>query len=181
MRLPGTTNFMTDKKLAKGYPPGDRPACIVDWHPERTYSVECFAPAGSRIAVDHDSIVVAGAEGIESLARLDDYGVPAWAKLNIEYGQDVERLHGEHAKVGHRIDQGPYPGKRSEARYAALTQLARNGVPAEIALGLLKDTRFGISAAVLERRDADRYALKEVEDAVRSRGGRAKAGKRACS
>lgn len=40
MRAPGTTNFMTVKKRAKGYPEGDRPSRIVDWHPERIYDIE---------------------------------------------------------------------------------------------------------------------------------------------
>jgi hypothetical protein len=37
MRLPDTTNFLTEKKLKKGCPPGDRPARIVEWHPEHVY------------------------------------------------------------------------------------------------------------------------------------------------
>jgi hypothetical protein len=40
MRLPGTINFTTQKKLDKGYPPGNRPARIVEWHPERIYKLE---------------------------------------------------------------------------------------------------------------------------------------------
>jgi hypothetical protein len=39
MRLPDTTNFMTEQKLKKGYPPGNRPACIIEWHPERVYKL----------------------------------------------------------------------------------------------------------------------------------------------
>jgi hypothetical protein len=40
MRLPGSTNFLTAKKRSFGYPEGDRPARIVDWHPERVYKLE---------------------------------------------------------------------------------------------------------------------------------------------
>jgi P4 family phage/plasmid primase-like protien len=40
MRLPGTINFLTQKKIAKGYPPGDRPARIVEWNPERVYKLD---------------------------------------------------------------------------------------------------------------------------------------------
>jgi Primase C terminal 2 (PriCT-2) len=40
MRLPGTTNFLTEKKRSHGYPQGDRPARIVDWHPDRVYKLE---------------------------------------------------------------------------------------------------------------------------------------------
>src|SRR5712692_9568926 len=40
LRLAGTTNFVTKKKLAKGYPPGNRPARIVAWNPERVYTLE---------------------------------------------------------------------------------------------------------------------------------------------
>jgi hypothetical protein len=32
MRLPGTENLETHKKLAKGYPPGNRPAFILEWN-----------------------------------------------------------------------------------------------------------------------------------------------------
>jgi P4 family phage/plasmid primase-like protien len=40
MRLPGTTNFLTTKKRSFGYPEGDRPARIIDWHPEHIYKLE---------------------------------------------------------------------------------------------------------------------------------------------
>ena len=40
MRLPGTTNCLTAKKRNKGYPEGDRPALIVEWHPECVYRLE---------------------------------------------------------------------------------------------------------------------------------------------
>jgi P4 family phage/plasmid primase-like protien len=40
MRLPDAVNFLTEKKRKKGYPPGDRRARIVDWHPERVYKLE---------------------------------------------------------------------------------------------------------------------------------------------
>lgn len=40
MRLPGSINFLTQKKIDKGYPPGDRPARIVMWHPERIYKLD---------------------------------------------------------------------------------------------------------------------------------------------
>jgi P4 family phage/plasmid primase-like protien len=40
MRLPETTNFLTEKKRKKGYPEGNRLASIVEWHPERVYRLE---------------------------------------------------------------------------------------------------------------------------------------------
>ena len=76
----------------------------------------------------------------------------------------MERLHEQHIAIGHRIDDGPYTGKRSDARYAALRNGSK-GVPAGIAIGVLLDERFGISVAIRERRDSADYAAKEVRDA----------------
>jgi hypothetical protein len=45
LALPGTMKRETGKKLGKGYPPGDRPARIVQWHPERRYKLEDFPAA----------------------------------------------------------------------------------------------------------------------------------------
>jgi hypothetical protein len=56
MRLPGPMNFLTAKKRSFGYPEGDRPARIVDWHPERTYKLEDLPAASEsdRKAIHHE-------------------------------------------------------------------------------------------------------------------------------
>jgi hypothetical protein len=60
MRLPGTINFLTQKKIDKGYPPGDRPARIVAWHPERVYKLDELPAAdpNDRREVDSSKIEV---------------------------------------------------------------------------------------------------------------------------
>src|SRR5439155_7721904 len=126
MRLPDTTNFMTDKKLKKGYQPGNRPARIVQWHPERVYELEELRshplPDDLAPTISGTEIDIEGALRIESLDALrDTYGIADWALLNVMYGDNVEVLHQKHREIGHRVDDGPYPGHRSEARYAVLT------------------------------------------------------------
>ena len=116
--------------------------------------------AGGQIVVIGESV------SLSSLDVLcDQYKVADWALLNAQYGNDVLQLHAHHVAIGHRVEEGPYKGNRSDARYAFLRECGAKGVPAAIAKGILLDRRFGISAAVLERRDAAAYADKEVGDA----------------
>jgi hypothetical protein len=101
---------------------------------------------------------------IQSLDELDRWDVDYWARMNIVHGDNVAYLHECHVSIGHRELDGPYPGGRSDALWAVVCELARQKVPQDVALGIITDKNWSISDSVLEKKDARRYALKQIND-----------------
>lgn len=154
-RMPDTLNTKTGAM-----------ARLVLSEPERTYSIEQFktlpsppwpssptSAAAPNRPTDDDIMP----ESIESLDKLDAFDVSAKTKAIIEQGQDPAK-------------PARFPS-RSQALFFVCCDLVRCGVPDSVILGILLDTRFGVSESVHRRRDGSRvrdpeeYAQRQVKRA----------------
>lgn len=188
MRLPHTTNLPDERKLKKGRVP--MLAEVIDDNFAR-HAIEKFESATADKEPDHatsTAIAIGVAPPItkverdqvvwDRLPRLNDlqelyrWGVDHWALMNVALGDEaivgndeLAVLHDAHVSIGHRVEEGPYKGKRSDALWATLKEFARCDVPVELAIGVITDRRWGISACVFDKKDARREALKQINKA----------------
>ena len=191
MRVPGTINVPDHRKIKKGRVPAL--AELVGTFEFTKHPLSAFtkaepvatAPEGhtgnwrmpnklARTDVEWRDL-----PRLQSLDELDRYNVDHWAKLNVALGDEnilgdpytipdntgLKILAEAHRTIGHRELEGPYAGGRSDALWAAVCEFARREVPRDVALGIITDKRWGISASVLDKKDARRYALKQINDA----------------
>jgi hypothetical protein len=153
MRLPGTMNLPTKKKLAKH--PDRKPvkAECIDFNPALVYDLSRFEKGEKKgsakpedVEISLDNII-----RIKDTDELDKWNVPQWCRSLLVQGGDPE-------------DQTKYPS-RSEALFAACCELARCKVPKEVMYGIITDPAFGISASVLDKGSRiDTYATKQIRD-----------------
>lgn len=159
LRLPGSINNPDAKKRAKGRTVA--PATVVELHPERVYGLESFqqAPAqgaAAPVAVRTPSAALAAVslgevEPLESVDSLDKWSVPGWLKVLIVQGNDPD-------------NPTKYPS-RSEALFAAACGLVRQGVPDEVIFSVLTDESFGIAESVVEHKNPEKYARRQIDKA----------------
>lgn len=148
LRLPGTINRPNAEKVAKGRTPAL--AKIVHFE-DVTYPLSTF------MATPHVSANVSSSkegkvsQDILRIESLDHLGkeVPERVKIIIAQGFDPE-------------DQN-YDGDRSSPLFFVCNELVRCGVADNIILGIITDSRFGISASVLDKgsRVMD-YAMRQL-------------------
>lgn len=153
LRLPGTTNWPTERKLKRGRVVAPT---RVEWaHPELVYPVDKFARAV--VAQTADFVEPSAAPGnIRRLNGPDDLGssVPDWCKLLVATGKDP-------------YDPYKYPS-RSEALFACVCELVRRNVDDDVIYSVITDPSFAISESVLDKGSAkavERYAMKQIKDA----------------
>ena len=145
MRLPNTTNFLTGVKRKKGYPDGNRPAHIVDWHPERVYKLtdlpSCILPDEGH-ASDHGAM----SEGKE-LPVLDVWKDPRLAKVSDRTKRIIELGHDPEDPKANGGDSS-----RSGWLLTALCGLFGLEVNEALARIIITDPRWKIAESVLEKR-----------------------------
>jgi hypothetical protein len=137
LRLPGLVNHPSAKKRARGQ--GEALAKVVEFHNDRVYDLSVFTPAVDEKHVERKII------------DLDTLKIPDEIKTLIVNGCDPDKPN-------------RYPS-RSEALFAACCGMFRAGLDAAAVYGVITDPRYRISDSVLERKDADRYARKQVTTA----------------
>ena len=164
LRLPGSWNHLSPKKIKEGFKPLSEPAQII-YESDARHNLSDFGTAKAK----SDSCIVGGdlnlpdceAVFIDDLSRITNYDkIPARVKWLIAQGypgKDLAQYEDIHGKV-----DGRDPNDRSAWVYDVSCQLARAEVPEAEVLGLFLDKHWGISANVLDQGNPEKYARRQV-------------------
>lgn len=153
MRLPGTVNWPTEKKIRRGRTP--QTAKVVDWDGTRVYPLSRFTPAPEKQdgqMFGAGKVKVSG--NIRRLGSLDELpkGVGAQCRVIIAQGVDPDEPN--------RFES------RSHALFYVVCELVRAGLDDDTIYSIITDRVFGISASVLDKgSNAKRYAVRQIEQA----------------
>lgn len=151
MRLPGTMNIPDAKKIAKGRVPAQ--AEVLVYRPENVYSIEDFvqAPAVQMPGANPGFVEVptANVPRLSNVNELDKWKVPDRVKVVIVQGHDPDA-----PKEG--------DNSRSAWLFDVCCQLLRAQVPDEVVFAVVTDPDFGISASVLDKKNPDAYARRQI-------------------
>lgn len=149
LRLPGTINRPNAEKIAKGRTPS---LSRVIWSdgPTHDYSVFLATPhVASNAPTRGPSTVAADVVRTESL---DSLSIPEKLKVIIAQGFDP--------------DKDKWDGDRSGVLYFACCEMVRAGLSDSVILGIITDSRYLISASVLDKgAGTQRYAMRQVQRA----------------
>jgi hypothetical protein len=155
MRLAGTINVPDKRKLEKGRIP--RKASIVEAHWCRQYDLSEFPQASSKKAKIFKKIGVFAYDstGVKSntLSRIENLdelpaAVSTSVKALIVNGDDPD-------------DPTKYPS-RSEALFAVLCEMVRAGCSDEVMASIILDPDYGISAHILDQKEPQKYAERQI-------------------
>jgi hypothetical protein len=161
MRLPETTNFLTEKKLKKGYPPGNRPARIVEWHPELVYRLDDLPSEALPDDGNYESTGAPEHEGTDATI-VDVWKDRRFAALSDRTKRIIE--------LGHDPNEPKPDGddsSRSGWLQTMLCSLLGAGCSDVLARAIITDPRWGISESVLEKKGKarERMILREISRA----------------
>lgn len=152
LRLPGTINWPTEKKLRAGREPS-LPEIV--WLEPTTYDFEAFA-ATPRVADN-----VGRREGGVARVTADAVRTESLESLKI-----TNRLRVIISRAEDPDEPGRWGSDRSQMLYHACCEMVRQGLPDEVILGIITDSRYAISASVLDKgASVQRYALRQVRRA----------------
>lgn len=149
LRLPGTINRPNAEKIKKGRTPA---LSQVIWSTDASYSLSQFVgtPVVATNQSKGESRVSENVQRVESLDHVR--GIPDSLRVIIAQGFDPEDRE--------------FNGDRSAILFFVCCELVRCGVPDEIILGVITDSRFQISASVLDKGSGmQRYALRQISRA----------------
>lgn len=145
LRLPGTINRPNAEKIAKGRELAL--ARVVQILPH-SYPLSQFMATpvqASNAGAGASRKITADAARVESLDQLK---IPEKLKVIIAQGFDPE---------------AEYQGDRSAVLYYVCCELVRQGISDEVILGIITDSRYLISASVLDKGSGvTRYALRQI-------------------
>ena len=152
LRLPYLTNVPNKKKRAKGRQ--SVVAELIEFDLSRSYSLGDF-PDGSNTPGP------AGPKGATNIAPIAPVTLDL---LPVSVNEAIRKL----IILGDELDED---GKsrfvsRSEAVYSVSCEIARCGGSLEIIAGILMNPAYGISASVLEKRNANAYATRQARRAI---------------
>jgi predicted P-loop ATPase len=149
MRLPGTMNLPSAKKVKMGrVPVASR---VVEMNKSRKYSLDEF-PTNPPPAGPKGAVAMAPKLSIVELEQLPVI-VEGDTRSLIEHGDDIAAPRGgPHAR---------FPS-RSEAVFRVCCELLRAGLPKEDVAGIILNPRYKISVSLYERGDPSAYAWKQV-------------------
>lgn len=136
MRLPGTINLPSKKKLEQGRQRA--PAYVIEAHWDRRYSLDQFTAAEP----------VTKSNGAAERGEWERCPLPDWCDYLIASG-----------------DTAQYGGDRSRAVFKVACTMVRCGCTDTEIAQTLADPSNGISAHVREQRDPERYAARQAERA----------------
>lgn len=149
LRLPGTINRPDEKKIKKGRVPALAKIMRVS---DETHAYAHFV-ATPIVATNQSKGESRISENVRRLESLDHLkGVPDKLRVIIAQGFDP--------------DDKEWSGDRSSILFHVCCELVRCGVEDEVILGIITDSRFQISASVLDKRSGmQRYALRQISRA----------------
>ena len=154
MRLPGTTNWPSARKIEKGRQVVM--ARIVDLN-DGTFPIEQFLPAAP---VQQSSGGMGATRSVEvssNVRRLDDLG-PIQDKLTgncvrlIAHGRDPE-------------DPGYLDGDRSRVLWYVVCEMVRAGIDDDTIYAVITDKEWGISEHIWDQGRPEEYAIRQIERA----------------
>lgn len=161
MRLPGTINHPDAKKVKKGRTP--QLARVIEFN-NKTYDLELKFKGASPVQTGGHIVRDAATRGevdidmeghdnkIMDLAELDEWDVPERVKVVIAQGR-----HPDQPKKG--------DNSRSAWVFDCVCNLLRFNVPDGVIYSILTDPDWGIAESVLEQKDPNRYAIKQIVSA----------------
>lgn len=152
MRLPFTENIPDAKKIKAGRK--RETAYCLEFNDfsydlaefKKAHDVQCDASALS----SKDGVKLSGSvERIMDLSELDDYNIPERIKIIIAQGR-----HPDKPKEG--------DNSRSAWLFDCVCQLYRNNVPEDMIFALITDPDWGISGSILENKNPEKYAIRQM-------------------
>ena len=149
LRLPSTMNFPDARKRKAGLVPV---ASVFISDTGAVYSADEITLATPKSTGPVYATAIGAPVVIESLEDLTDYSLPAYVMRIIEHGHD---------------DEDERPGwSASEWQMRGVIGMVRAGVPDEVIMGVLLDTRFGIAASTYyKNRAPEDYAERQIRRA----------------
>ncbi len=148
LRLPGTINRPNAEKIAKGRVPT---LARIAHESGRVYPLSVFSATPAVSTNTSTSKTVSN--NVERVESLDNLNIPESLKVIIAQGFDP-------------TDTAKWQGDRSSALYYVCCELVRSGIPDEQILGIITDSRYLISASVLDKgAGIQRYAHRQVQRA----------------
>lgn len=161
MRLPGTINVPTAKKIKKGRQA--TLASLVEWNKDAVYPIEQFTPA-VRVQTGGESGLGGGRPKVKITGNVPDIGTEELRDWAHEHGKAIsDHCLALIATGQDPLDPTKYPS-RSEALFKVCCDLVRAEVPDEMIFAVITGSNE-IAASVRDKPNWEGYALRQIERA----------------